>query len=222
MASSLFTLDISGTLLALAFGIAVLYFGLGLWWFFIAVLVDFLVLSSLATKAGDGVKSGIRGYEKVRSWKNVAANGVVPVMVIIAYFLNAAYQFAPSYIFVAAFVASVAAITADKFASEFGVLDGTPTTLITGKKARKGTSGAITWFGTLMGIVASFFVGFTYFAIGQSLFVFAVIIVAGVAGNLVDSFFGYFEENGIGNKYTSNILCSAAGALVCLAVLYAV
>ena len=54
-----------------------------------------------------------------------------------------------------AFVAGVAGITADKFASEFGVLDGEPKVLINGKKANRGTSGAVTWFGTIMGGIAA-------------------------------------------------------------------
>lgn len=221
MASSLFTLNIGGTLLAVMFGIAVFFFGLSLWWFFLAVLIDFLVLSAIATMAGAEGKEGIRGYEMVRGWRNVVANGAVPVVIAFLYFIDVMYGFMPPYILVFSFVASVCSITADKFASEFGVLSDIPVGLFDFKKKRKGTSGAVTLFGTVMGAVASFIVGFTCFAIGGSVVVFVVVFVSGVFGNFVDSVFGHFEEKGIGNKYTSNLMCAVAGALLCAVALLA-
>jgi uncharacterized protein (TIGR00297 family) len=222
--ASLFTLDISGTLLALLFGITIFYLGLGMWWFFIAILIEFLVLSSLATHAKEDSKASLKGYEKVRSWKNVVANGVVPVLVVVAYFLfESVWGISPIHaeIMVYAFVASVAAITADKFASEFGVLGlPEPVDLITGKKVKRGTSGGVTWFGTFMGFVASFLIGFAVFALGASIVVFVVVVLAGMFGNLVDSVLGHFEEKKIGNKYTSNLVCAVGGALFCAVVLY--
>jgi uncharacterized protein (TIGR00297 family) len=221
--ASVFTLDVSGTLLALLFGVVVFYFGLQMWWFFIAVLIDFLVLSSLATRAKEEEKMKIKGYEKVRSWKNVVANGLIPVAIVVLYFAYISYigiSIAHEQVVIYAFVASICAITADKFASEFGVLGAQPADIFTGKKVRKGTSGGITRFGTLMGFVASFLVGLTVFAIGASVFAFAVIVLSGLVGNLVDSLLGHFEEQKIGNKYTSNIMCAVSGALFCAAVLY--
>ena len=221
--ASLFTLDISGTLLALVFGITIFYLGLGMWWFFIAVLVDFLVLSALATRAKEDAKSKLKGYEKTRSWKNVVANGLVPVIVVVLYFAAQSYWNAnqqTAQILVFAFVASVAAITADKFASEFGVLGSQePKDILTNKKVRKGTSGGITWFGSLVGLAGAVLVGITVFAIGGSVVVFVVVVLGGALGNLIDSLLGHFEEMKIGNKYTSNLVCSAVGALFCGAVL---
>lgn len=216
---SLLTLNISGTLFAVAFGILVFTFGMAMWWYFIAVLVDFLVLSAIATRARDEEKVHIRGYEKLRSWRNVVANGLVPVVLVFLYFLDFSTPVIPQVIILYAFVASVCAITADKFASEFGVLDGEPIMLLTMKKAKKGKSGAITWFGTLMGGIAAALIAVTVFAIGGSVLIFIVLLISGIIGNLVDSVFGYFEEIGYGNKYTSNLLCSVAGAVVCILVL---
>lgn len=222
--ASMFTLDISGSLLALLFGVTIFYLGLGMNWFFIAVLVDFLVLSSLATHAKEDSKESLKGYEKTRSWRNVVANGLVPVLVVVAYFLYknvwGISQINAS-IIVFAFVASVAAITADKFASEFGVLgQKEPIDLITKKRVKKGTSGGVTWFGTLMGLVASFLIGLTVFAVGGSITVFFIVILSGMFGNFIDSLLGHFEEKRIGNKYTSNLVCSVAGAALCAAALY--
>ncbi len=216
--ASLFTLNVSGVFVALIFGVLILALGLGMWWFFMAVLIDFLVLSAIATKAKDEVKMHMKGYEKTRSWKNVTANGLVPVVLVVAYFFNSVYFTVPTGVLVFAFIASVCAITADKFASEFGVLDGEPIMLLTMKPTRKGRSGAVTGFGTLMGAVASLLIGITAFAIGGSLSVFVVVVVSGIFGNVVDSVFGYFEEKGIGNKYTSNLMCAIGGAALCSAL----
>lgn len=220
---SLFTLNISGTLFAVAFGILVFAFGMGMWWYFIAVLIDFLILSAIATRARDEEKVHIRGYERLRSWKNVIANGLVPVILVILYFVDFSTGTVPQNVILYAFVASVCAITADKFASEFGVLSaGEPIMLLTMKKVRKGKSGAVTWFGTIMGIVASILIALTVFAIGGTFAIFVVLLVSGFVGNLVDSVFGYFEEMGYGNKYTTNLLCSISGAVFCILVLIVV
>ena len=117
------------------------------------------------------------------------------------------------------FVASVAAITADKFASEFGVLMASPVDIITQKKVRKGTSGGVSASGTVVGALAAFLIGLSVFAIGAPVAVFAVIVLSGIVGNAVDSLLGHFEEKKIGNKYTSNLLCSASAALLCFAIL---
>lgn len=217
--ASLFTLNISGTLFAIAFGILVFAFGMAMWWYFIAVLIEFLILSSIATRARDEEKVHIRGYEKLRSWRNVLANGLVPVILVLLYFLDFSVGVVPQNVILYAFVASVCAITADKFASEFGVLDGEPVMLLTMKKVRKGKSGAVTWFGTLMGGIASVLIALTIFAIGGSIGIFIVLAVSGFVGNVIDSVFGYFEEMGYGNKYTTNLFCSIAGALFCALIL---
>ena len=221
--ASLFTLDISGSLLALVFGITIFYLGLGMWWFFIAVLIDFLVLSALATHAKEDAKGALKGYEKTRSWKNVVANGLVPVMVVVLYFASQTYWSVgqqATQVIIFAFVASVAAITADKFASEFGVLGSQePKDILTNKKVRRGTSGGITWFGSLVGLAGAFLIGLTVFALGGSVVVFVAVVIGGAFGNLIDSLLGHFEEKKIGNKYTSNLVCSAAGAIFCGVVL---
>ncbi|MCL4365579.1 MAG: DUF92 domain-containing protein [Candidatus Marsarchaeota archaeon] len=222
MTSSLLTLNISGTLLAVVFGVIIVYFGLSVGWFFIAVLLDFLILSSIATKTNEGGKLHVRGYEKVRSWKNVIANGIVPVVVVLIYFFfesSVGLQTSTSEMLIYSFVASVASITADKFASEFGVLKAVPIDIITRKKVKKGTSGGVTVFGTAMGACGAFLIGLTVFALGATAYVFIVVVASGVFGNVVDSLLGHFEERGLGNKYTSNFLCSLSGTLVCFAVL---
>jgi uncharacterized protein (TIGR00297 family) len=220
--ASIFTLDLGGVLLAIIFGVATFYFGLQLWWFFIALLIDFLVLSSIVTKAREQEKTGIRGYGKIRGWKNVVANGLVPVIVVLAYFIYINFigisPIHETYV-VFSFIAAVSAITADKFASELGVFGPQPVDILTRRKVRKGTSGGVTWVGSLFGLIGAALIAANAFALGASIYIFAIIIISGAIGNIIDSIFGHFEEKGIGNKYTSNILCSIAGAISCALLL---
>lgn len=223
--ASVFTLNVSGILVALLFGVIVFFTGLQMWWFFIAVLVYFLVLSAIATRAREEEKLKIKSYERVRGWKNVVANGSVPVAIVVMYFAFYAYlgvSLVHQQIIIYCFVAAVCAITADKFASEFGVFGPEPKDLLTMKKVRKGTSGGVTVFGTAMGVVASLLIGLTVFAIGAPVAAFIVVVIAGIAGNAVDSVMGHFEERGTGNKYASNLMCAASGALLCAVVLAAI
>ena len=179
----------------------------------------FLVLSAIATWIGKLKKEKMGTYEDARGWKNVLANGLIPVAVSFAYFLNHSYGALPGSFIAIAYVASVAAIAADKFASELGVLDGTPTMLLTLKKVKKGTSGGVTAFGLSMSLVAALIIAVSAFYITGSVMTVALVAASGFLGNIVDSIFGYYEEQGIGNKYTSNFLCSLAGVAACLIVL---
>jgi uncharacterized membrane protein len=45
------------------------------------------------------------------------------------------------------------------------------------------------------------------------------ITVSGFVGGLVDSMLGYYEERGIGSKYTSNLFCALAGAALAVALI---
>jgi uncharacterized membrane protein len=41
-----------------------------------------------------------------------------------------------------------------------------------------------------------------------------MVTLAGLGGSIADTFFGVFEERGIGTKGTTNFLCSLVGALL--------
>jgi uncharacterized membrane protein len=43
------------------------------------------------------------------------------------------------------------------------------------------------------------------------------ITIAGFVGNVVDSMLGYYEEKGVGNKSTSNLVCGLVGAIAAIA-----
>ncbi|EQD55638.1 membrane protein containing DUF92, transmembrane [mine drainage metagenome] len=129
----------------------------------------------------------------------------------------------------AGFIGAVAAITSDKFSSELGVLDGMPVQLISFKRVKKGVSGGVTAIGLLAGIAGALIIAITpllvysqavsAFHVGIAYIILAVL-VGGFFGTIFDSLLGYYEENGIGNKYTSNFFASVAGSIVAMLVLY--
>ncbi|MCL5433378.1 MAG: DUF92 domain-containing protein [Candidatus Marsarchaeota archaeon] len=220
-----FTLDIKGTILAiimalimLVFGILTSNFALGL--FYICVMAYFLILSAIVTETKRVYKKSIKLYQKSRGIYNVLANGLMPFIIVVLIFV-----FNPSIMLLVAFIASVAAVTADKFSSEIGVINGRPFSIITFKRIEKGVSGGISLLGTIAGFVGSLLISFSVFLLpllnfnlsaNILIFLFFIVLISGFAGTIIDSFLGYFEENGIGNKFTTNFICSLAGALIAL------
>ena len=215
------TLDFGGVISALLLGAALVVTGVlgGLGLFFLIVILYFLLLSAIVTRAGKGRKVRMGLYERSRGWRNVAANGMIPLIISIIYMANNSYFFAPQVALLIAYVASVAAITADKFASEIGVLDGDPHMLLTMKKVKKGISGAVSSIGLLASLVGAFLVSLSVFQLPNFTYLLVIATVAGFFGNLADSVVGYLEEQGIGNKYTSNMVCAIVGAVIAFVIL---
>ena len=212
------TLDGKAAILAVLIGILIVLFG-GIYGpFFLAVIVLFLAFSAIVTNVGIGMKKRIKVYEAKRGWKNVVANGIIPLIIVIIYW-HFGSKMPDPIVLVVAYIASVAGTTADKFASELGVLGETPISIITLKKVKKGVSGGVTAFGTVSSFVGAALIGFSGMAVGLPPAYVLIIAVSGLLGSVVDSIAGHFEENGIGNKYTSNILCAIAAALIAYAII---
>ena len=195
-------LDWAGLLLAAAMGLIVAVSSPPP---FLLLLLVFLVLSVMVTRFGHDKKRDLGLYEHERSWENVLANGVVPTICAV---LSPYVGWGP-------YVGSLAAITADKFASELGVLGGDPVSLLNLKKVKRGTNGAITAFGTLMSLDGAILIGIVAFISlpGVDLWKVVGIGLVGFAGSMADSVVGVLEERGIGNKATTNAICSQFGAV---------
>lgn len=212
------TLDGKAAVLAVLMGVLIVLFGGVYGLFFLAVMVLFLAVSAIVTNVGIGMKKRIKVYEAKRGWKNVVANGIIPLIIVILFWYFGSHVQDPT-VFVLAYVASVAGTTADKFASELGVLGETPISIITFRKVKKGVSGGVTVFGTVSSFIGAAIIGFSGMAVGLSPLFVVIIAVSGLLGSVVDSIAGHFEEKGIGNKYTSNILCAIAAALIAYAII---
>lgn len=195
-------LDKQGLILAFTMGAIIFLIGD---WRYLVVILSFLAFSTAVTKYEHRSKREMGIYEHERSWENVLSNGLIPTLLIFG-----VSSFGPI-----PYLASVAAITADKFASELGVLAGSPISLETLKPVKQGKSGAISILGLFTSMAGGLIIGL----VGLVLFKFSpttalLIGACGFFGSIVDSLFGILEEHGIGTKGTTNLICSLAGALL--------
>ncbi|HLD60133.1 MAG TPA: DUF92 domain-containing protein [Candidatus Bilamarchaeaceae archaeon] len=197
-----FFLDKEGIVLALSMSFVITYFG-GFEALFL--MLTFLFLSVLATKYEYQRKKEMGIYEHERSWENVLANGIFPTILAV---LTNTFGIIP-------YICSVAAITADKFGSELGVLGGRPFSLLSFKNATPGESGAISLLGTAMSLVGGLLIGVTSIVIFNLTPSIALLVgFAGFLASIVDTLFGVLEEKGIGTKGTTNFICSVAGGIL--------
>ncbi len=216
--SAFLTLDKEGILSALLLALFFIVLGGSFWWFFLSVMLVFLISSALVTRFEKSKKIAYGIYEGSRGWKNVAANGVIPAIMVLLYALRGFLGINPMFI-IFAFTASVAAITADKFSSEIGVLQKKAIMLFSMRKVNAGTSGAVSLLGFVAGFIGAVIIGVFAYLITGSMLILIISMVAGFFGDLIDSVFGYYEELGIGSKFTTNILCSASAALLAIVLI---
>ncbi len=195
-------LDKPGLTLAIIFGAAIFIFGGAP---YLAMMLFFLMLAIFVTKYGYYEKKDMGIYEHDRSWENVLSNGLVPA-------ICAALSV---YAGPLPYIASIAAVTSDKFASELGVLSGEPLSLDGFKRVKPGTSGAVSILGFIMSLCGAALIGIgAIFLFGISPTAALLVTFAGFSGSIVDTLFGVLEERGIGTKGTTNIICAIVGALI--------
>jgi len=225
------TLNFNGALLTLVLGIAFFTIGLDIGYFFVLVMLFFLVLAAIVTMVGTNYKKRIGTFQKCRGVHNVLANGLAPlIMATMFYWSTMAGHPTIAMLSVIGFTGSVAAATADKFASELGVFGGMPKLIFTSRKVKRGVSGGVTALGMNASFIGAFLIALTVLIAAQKLAnigsvyslnpLFAVIsiTIAGLVGNIIDSMLGYYEEKGVGNKSTSNFLCSMVGAVAAVSI----
>ncbi len=192
-----------GVLLAILFGIILFFYGGSN---YLVLMLFFFLLAVAVTKYEYEIKRDMGIYEHERGWENVLSNGIVPSILAV---LSPTIGPVP-------FIASLAAVTADKFGSEIGVLDASdPVSLLGFKHVKAGTSGAMSVMGTIGSLAGASAIGFAaMFVFGlnptQALF----IALAGLGGSVVDTLFGVLEEHGLGTKGTTNFICSLTGAVI--------
>lgn len=185
------SLDKSGAIAATLVGTII--FGIGGWQWAL-LLLTFFITSSGLSRAFKKRKQGLnekfsKGHE--RDAGQVFGNGGL------ATFFAALHAFYPDSLLPwIGFAASLAAVNADTWATELGVLNPTPPRMITDPRRRveKGTSGGISLWGTSASLLGSAII-----ALFAALFsptgtlhpgYFLLITAAGLAGSLFDSFLG--------------------------------
>jgi uncharacterized protein (TIGR00297 family) len=166
-----------------------LIFGLGGWQWAI-LLLGFFISSSALTRLFGKKKAALdEKFEKGgrRDIGQVLANGGIAAAFATLHFFfpEAAWTWA-------GFAASMAAVNADTWATELGVLNPTPPRLITnGQPVEKGTSGGISVYGTLAATGGAAFIAVLAILVTPSpLLFFVFIILAGLLGALFDSLLG--------------------------------
>lgn len=184
------SLSSSGALAAVLVGTVI--FGLGGWPWAI-LLLTFFVSSSLLTRAFKGRKTGLNEKFSKGSQRDagqVFGNGGLATLLagVACFFPGELWPWA-------AFAASLAAVNADTWATELGVLSPHPPRIMTNlsKVVEKGTSGGISTVGTLAALAGAGLVGILAAALSPqpvSLFFGLWITLAGLAGSLVDSWLG--------------------------------
>ncbi len=194
-------LDKGGIILAIVMGTIIFFYGGPS---YLSLMLLFFILALIATHYEHGMKRDMGIYEHERGWENVLSNGLLPTILAI---LSSTVGPIP-------FIASVSAVTADKFGSELGVIGKhKPVSIGDMKEVSPGTSGAITLMGTIASLTGAVVIAFiALFVFDINATVALLIGFAGFAGSIADSLFGIFEEKGIGTKGTTNFICSAVGA----------
>jgi len=164
-------------------------FGIGGWQWAI-LLLTFFITSSALSRAFKNRKAKLeekfsKGHE--RDAGQVFGNGGIATLFAALHF------FYPNEVWVwAAFAASLAAVNADTWATELGVLNPNPPRMITNltKVVEKGTSGGISLVGTLASLAGSALIAFLASLLTGNWSLFLIVSIAGLAGSLFDSFLG--------------------------------
>ncbi|MBI3167686.1 MAG: DUF92 domain-containing protein [Chloroflexi bacterium] len=164
-------------------------FGVGGWQWAV-LLLTFFITSSALSRAFKKRKAKLeekfsKGHE--RDAGQVFGNGGIATL------FAALHYFYPTEVWVwVAFAASLAAVNADTWATELGVLNPNPPRMITNltKVVEKGTSGGISLVGTLASLAGSALIALLASLLTDNWSLFPVVTVSGLAGSLFDSFLG--------------------------------
>ena len=169
------------------FLLALIIYGVGgLQW--AVPIVTFFVLSSLLSKYGRSRKKVFDlVFEKsgTRDWGQVVANGGIAGLVAVLQGQYPLFDFYPVYL------GALAAVTADTWGTEIGVLsNGKTISVLSLKPVEPGTSGGISEYGTIGGAIGAAVVALSGYLWYTELRTMLIVIVGGVAGSLVDSLLG--------------------------------
>ena len=181
------SLNKSGAIAAAVTGTIIFGIG-GLSW--AILLLTFFISSSALSRAFKKRKQGLdekfsKGHE--RDAGQVLANGGLAT-----FFAALVFFFPHQTLTWVGFAASLAAVNADTWATELGVLNPHPPRLITDlrKTVEKGTSGGVSLFGTLASLTGSGLIALLASLLSGNWFLLPLITIAGLAGSLFDSLLG--------------------------------
>ncbi|MHB1224728.1 MAG: DUF92 domain-containing protein [Gemmatimonadaceae bacterium] len=166
----------------------------GAGWEWGALLVAFFVASSALSAVGATERArrtaGIVARGGERDAVQVLANGGLFALAALGQTLSGGPAPGPS-VWLAAGVGALAAAAADTWATEIGTLARRPPRMLLGlRRVPAGTSGAVSWPGSLAGLAGAAFIALVAWAAGWPAPVAAAAVVGGVAGSVADSLLG--------------------------------
>lgn len=170
------------------FLLASIIFGYGGWKWTVPILI-FFILSSLLSKLRRRIRSGRGevGKGDTRDRVQVLANGGIAAAAVIL------YQLFNSELLYAVYVSSIAAVCADTWGTEIGLMINSVTVdILTFKKVVPGLSGGISIPGLLGGVLGAFIIAVSSLSWIQFNVINFLIFVtaAGLMGSVVDSILG--------------------------------
>ncbi len=185
------------------FLLAAVIFGFGGWQWTVPILT-FFVLSSFLSKISRRVHGRVDtgGKGDVRDGIQVMANGGIAAMIII---IN---QLFPSELLYAVYVSSVAAVCADTWGTEIGMMINSSTVdILTLRKVVPGLSGGISLPGIFGGILGAFIIAVSSLSWIHFNDLYFIIFIsgAGLLGSITDSV--------LGSSVQAKYKCSRCGAV---------
>jgi uncharacterized protein (TIGR00297 family) len=186
----LHSLTFSGSVAAVIVGVSV-YLGFDVKG--LVLLGAFFATSSFWSKYKSSLKAEMEDkLEKgaTRDWQQVAANGGLAAVISVFYY------FYPETILVIAYCIAIGSANSDTWASEIGSLSKhRPMFVRTLKRVEKGTSGAISFLGTVAALGGAILIaslGFYLFSL--TVIDFLLIFFFGFLGNIIDTMIGAFFQ----------------------------
>ena len=216
-------LTLSGSLMSFLIGVVIGYFGSINW---LIILIAFALSGFVVTKfkfelkKKKGVQEGKKGE---RTWKNVVANSLIPVLIAMgAWLLGQQGSAAADLIY----LTSVSVAASDTIASELGVLSNRTFLITNMRRVPVGTDGGVSAYGTIWAFIGAAFASslgwlllFPWGMIDARLL---IPIVMGFIGCNIDSLIGAtLEQKGITSKLSTNLLSMAFASLGALLIVWA-
>ncbi len=183
------SLSRSGAWAAVITGGLIFGFG-GLPW--AILLLTFFISSSALSRAFSKRKAGLaekfsKGNQ--RDWGQVLANGGLGALLAVGYAIRPQYEW-----LWLAYAGAMAAVNADTWSTELGVLSPkSPRMITSGRTVERGTSGGITLVGSFAALGGAALIGVAAVIFSPTTDWFAhlvIIIIAGLIGSLFDSVLG--------------------------------
>ncbi|OPY33245.1 MAG: hypothetical protein A4E32_00921 [Methanomassiliicoccales archaeon PtaU1.Bin124] len=214
----------SGSFAALWVGVLIGIFGSFLW---LIVLLVFTVAGFAATrykfdlKEKKGLQEGKKGE---RTWKNVVANGLVPLVIAIIFYAAGQQD---SDLARLTYITAIAVAASDTIASEMGVISAKVYLITTFKRVEPGVDGGISAYGTAWALFGSIFASLLGWVLLFPGMMFdariLVPLVLGFVGCNIDSLIGATLETwGYVDKLGNNISSMAISSIIGYAILLTV